>query len=190
METLEAPEATDFADQLNAYWDRIIREGSLSTIILHFHLKIEGMMEDALQQSLPNPDAFLKSGINGPGFSQKLTICNALEILDQKLIDAIGALNKLRNAYAHSTKQEVELKHLTNFLWAAHNHTPFTAIDNNGKVETFSMSAELHGHIEADPTNIGGMIFVSLRLIDGHFSGMFSDTPPANRQYEKPTNDE
>ncbi|MFY0698311.1 MAG: hypothetical protein JXR11_10700 [Balneola sp.] len=85
--------------------------------LLKTHLFIEQLLEVMIRIKLPNPDILLNG--RGLGFSKKVHLVQAFNILDQKTYEAILRINKIRNDCAHiiDTKLDIErVEELGNIL--------------------------------------------------------------------------
>ncbi len=138
------------------------------------------MLGTMLRQTLPRPERFLDRSGMGPTFAQKLAVCDALGLLEDKLVVAIRALNRLRNSYAHTPGQELGIPELARFLAAVHGmHGVSMRPAPDGPAVDVTSYENLLAHFETHGTeDIDGMLFIALRLLRAHMSVMFSDEPP------------
>ncbi len=178
---VDSDEGRENARQLEQLRRQLIEERWVATHVLAVHLEIESMLGTILRQTLPKPDRFLDRSGMGPTFAQKLTLCDSLGLLDDKLVAAIRALNRLRNSYAHTPDQVLDVPELVKFLAAFNEIHPVEYRQSRDAVPIkLNSYEELLAHFETNGTeNIDGMLFISLRLLRASLSVMFTDEPPA-----------
>jgi hypothetical protein len=167
---------------------QLIEERWVATHVLAYHLEIESMLGSMLRQTLPKPDRFLDRPGAGPTFAQELAVCDSLGLLDDKLVVAIRALNRLRNSYAHTPGQELELPELARFLAAVHGmHGVSVRPTPGGQPVDVTSYENLLAHFETHGTeDVEGLLFIALRLLRAHVATMFSNEPP--EESEPPPN--
>ena|SRR5689334_20446299 len=177
---LDSAEAVDSARRLEEQRRKLIEERWLSTHVLAVHLEIESMLGTMLRQTLPKPKRLLDRPGVSPTFAQKLTLCDALDLLDNKLVVAIRALNRLRNSYAHTPNPNLPLPELVRFLAAVHEIHPITYQQNRDATPVeLRTNHGILAHFEANGTeNLEGMLFIALRLLRANLALMFTDEPP------------
>lgn len=56
---LSTQESCEAARRINERRQQAIEERWLATYVLHIHLEIEAMIEEALRQTVPKPESFL-----------------------------------------------------------------------------------------------------------------------------------
>jgi hypothetical protein len=179
-EVLNSAEAHENALRLDEQRRQLIEERWVATHVLAYHLDIESMLGALLRQTLPRPDRFLDRSGMGPTFAQKLTLCDTLGLLDDNLVLAIRALNRLRNSYAHTPGQNLEIPELARFLAAVHamHGVGYRQTRESRRVDLTSYP-DLLAHFETHGTeNLDGLLFIALRLLRAHMSVMFADEPP------------
>ena len=181
---LDSEEARENARRIEEQRRQLIEERWLSTHVLAMHLEIESMLEVMLRQTLPKPDRFLNRQGTGPTFAQKLTLCGSLDLLEDTVVAAIRALNRLRNSYAHTPDQELSVPELVKFLAAVHAIHPFKyRPSRDGGEVKFQSYQELLSHFDTiDRSELESMLFISLRLLRANLAVMFTDEPPEQQE--------
>lgn len=178
-DTLNSDEARENASRLEDQRRQLIEERWVATHVLAYHLDVESMLGNMLRQTLPKPDRFLDRPGMGPSFAQKLSVCDALDLLDDKLVNAIRALNRLRNSFAHTPDQNLEVPELVKFLAAVHAIHGLQYCPPNGTPVNLTSYNDLLAHFETQGTqNLDGMLFIALRLLRANLSVLFTDKPP------------
>ena len=78
--------------------------------ILKLHLVSEYYLERVIGLTVHHPEKII--GNRGFGYSQKLSVVDALGEIDVELVEALKNLNKLRNRCSHKLNYEVTLEDL------------------------------------------------------------------------------
>lgn len=87
---------------------RLCPEGQTPVLtILRVHLLTEYYIERLLVMSLPRGDRMV--GDAGLSYAQKLTVLEALDILDDTTTQCLRGLNRIRNSCAHEMDREITL---------------------------------------------------------------------------------
>jgi len=183
---LDSEEARESARRIEAYRRQVIEERWLSTLVLSIHLEIESMLSEMLRQTLPKPERFLDRPGSGPTFSQKLTLCESLDLLDDNRVAAVRALNRLRNTLAHNMAQTSPVAELVRFLAAMSGLHAFTyrrSPDSEEiKLQTYQ---QMLAHFESvERSQVEYFLFISLKLLRANLSVMFKDEPPSGEEKE------
>jgi hypothetical protein len=173
---LDSEEARENARRIEEQRRQIVEERWLSTHVLAMHLEIESMLGVMLRQTLPKPERFLEKEGMGPTFAQKLTLCDSLDLLEDNVVAAVRALNRLRNSYAHTPDQELSVPELVKFLAAVYSIHPFTYRQTrDGEEVIFQSYQELLAHFDTiGRSELESMLFISLRLLRAHLGVMFT----------------
>jgi hypothetical protein len=76
-------------------------------MLLRAHLYTEAVMEDFIRLRLPHGQVMIEE--TRLEYHQKVLLVEALGILDARLIAALKALSKVRNAFAHKIDKELSV---------------------------------------------------------------------------------
>jgi hypothetical protein len=145
-------EGQENAKRHDAYMREILSKRWLSTLVLSMHLEIEATLTVMLYRTLPKPERLLNG--KGPSFSHKLVICDSLDLLEEDTVNAVRALNKMRNSFSHNMDQELPIRELITFL-AAMGPMGYTSADGSKRLvldtfQKFSAHFENEGREELE----------------------------------------
>ncbi|UTG93450.1 hypothetical protein [Geobacter sulfurreducens] len=76
-------------------------------LVLQFHLYTENMFERIILASIPRGDLLIDNA--GLSYHQKLCIVNALDVIEDRYIQSLKKLNKVRNECSHERDKEILL---------------------------------------------------------------------------------
>jgi hypothetical protein len=76
-------------------------------LVLQFHLYTENMFERIILASIPRGDLLLDNA--GLTYHQKLCLVNALEVIEDRYVQSLRKLNKVRNECSHERDKEILL---------------------------------------------------------------------------------
>lgn len=76
-------------------------------VVLRMHLYSEQLLERIITAALPYADRWLSS--SNPSFHHKLSLTDALDVLERNVVDAVRGLNAVRNQCAHENDKEITL---------------------------------------------------------------------------------
>jgi len=76
-------------------------------LVLQFHLYTENMFERIILASIPRGDLLIDNA--GLSYHQKLCIVNALDVIEDRYIQSLKKLNKIRNECSHERDKEILL---------------------------------------------------------------------------------
>ena len=74
-------------------------------MLLRAHLYTEAVMEDLIRLRLPHGQVMIEKA--GLRYYQKVLLVQALGVLDARLINALQAMNHVRNDFAHEIDKEL-----------------------------------------------------------------------------------
>lgn len=86
------------------FWDSVPIDADLVTMILKCHLLAEYNLDQILILQVPRGDMIVDGRFQ---FSEKLTIVEALDVLDKETVDSLRKLNAVRNSCSHELNYEV-----------------------------------------------------------------------------------
>lgn len=159
-------ESVDLLDALLTYRRTVTEERWLTTHILHAHLEVEACLVELLSRNLKRPERLFDQN-RGPNFAMLISLCDAMGLVEEKLCDAVRALNKLRNAAAHVLNYRPSVKELAQFIAAVAGIYPLE-VRQSGQKEGRRLSdfQQAREHFEGvDMAEALEMMFVSLRLL-------------------------
>lgn len=163
---LNSKEELDTAKRIEEYRRGVIKERWLVTHILSIHLEIESFMTELLRQTLPKPEKFFGKDGQKITFAQKLTLCEALNVVEQDLAISIRALNKLRNESAHVPGYIPTLDDIAKFLASMSKMHPLRVTIPGAQSKKLHNLKQIRNHIEqADHEEIELFVFISLLLL-------------------------
>ncbi|MCX2495253.1 hypothetical protein OQX63_17315 [Pedobacter sp. PF22-3] len=109
--------------------------------ILKGHLYVERILEALIRKKISKFDNLAKHQLS---FNFKVDLAVCLDVLPEKLMGPIKALNKIRNKYAHDSSYQVNIGELNalKFEWEPIQYKAFNEASNKG-VEDAVMIATL-----------------------------------------------
>lgn len=91
-------------DLINA----LSKKGKEETLLLlQFHLYTENIFERIILSSIPRGDLLIDNA--GLSYHQKLCLVNALDVIEDRYIQSLKKLNKVRNECSHERDKEILL---------------------------------------------------------------------------------
>ena len=166
---LDTPQAQEGAARLETFKREVVQERWLSTLVLSIHLEIEACLEVLLRST----SAALKpaSRPRYASFSAKLSQCSALHLLEPNVIEAVKALNTLRNELAHRLDNKPTNASLFRFIAAMSAVHPLSVTDAAGLESRELRSVEaIEAHFTGEEAiNFEDFIFVSMMLLRAGF---------------------
>jgi hypothetical protein len=160
-------EGKQTAKNIEEYRLRLIHERWLSTIILVIHLEIETMLVELLRKKLSKPQKVLENRSVNLSFAYKVSLCEALGIVDSQVAESIRAVNKLRNQLAHQLTDVPTLDALARFIASMsamhplHYTSPKTKSPRN--LKTYE---QVRDHfLTVDHDELERFVFVSLLIL-------------------------
>jgi hypothetical protein len=170
---VNSKEARDNAMRIEEYRRRVIKERWLITHILSIHLEIESFMTELLRQILPKPEKLFGKDGQKTTFTQKLTLCEALNVVGQDLAISIRALNKLRNESAHVPGYILTLDDIAKFIASMSKMHPLRVTTPGARSKNLHNLKQIRNHIEqTDREEIELFVFISLLLLKAKVSSL------------------
>jgi hypothetical protein len=165
--SLDADESKQNAMNIENYRLSIMHERWLSTLILTIHLEIEALLVQLLREGLPRGKKFLDSKSRKPSFAQKLTVCEAANLIDDNLAEGVWAVNSLRNELAHRLDDAPSVDALARFIAAMSTMHPLQVRSKNAtSFQSLRGIEEIRSHfLETDPEEVEHFVFISLLLL-------------------------
>jgi hypothetical protein len=159
-----AIEGRQSARILMEFRDRVVTERWLGTLILTIHLECEAIMEELLREALSKPEELEPGRFS---FSQRLTLCEALSLIDEKPATSVRALNTLRNELAHNLHEVPSLSAISKFIAAMSSMHPLSVTTKAGaRPKKLNTVQQVHAYFEGvEKTEVEELVFVSLMLL-------------------------
>jgi len=80
-------------------FDKLVPLRDILSLVVVAHLFVEYWLEWLIRDSLKRPEKLLDSGLT---FSQKLAVAESMGLLQGELLEAVRAVNKIRNKVVHN----------------------------------------------------------------------------------------
>lgn len=162
---LDTPAARPAASNIDAYRQQIIHERWLSTLILSVHLEIEAVLEVLIHLSRHTNGKSSKA--RDTHFSTKVSQCEALALLEPKVIGCLRAVNKLRNELAHRLDNKPTSQSIYRFIesMSAMHPLQFTKGPNLPVKNLLTFDAIREHFKGAEAQNLDEFVFISLMLV-------------------------
>ena len=98
------------------FTDRVLNSNPMLSVVLGAHLLAEAQLRKVLSEHLEEPRALLSD--QGPSFRILVNVSEAVGVIGSDLARVLGALNSLRNKYAHRLSFEASAEKVETFLQA------------------------------------------------------------------------
>ncbi|KFI11124.1 hypothetical protein F0223_07010 [Vibrio coralliilyticus] len=131
------------ADHLRDY---VFSDDVTVTWVLRAHLAIESSIDDMLHEFVPSASRLTKG--NRFSFSQKLEMCMALELLNDRMYTILKSVNTLRNSCAHNLLEAIVYDDLQPLSSALGREACKEALESTvSKVIPFEHSGDLQRYL-------------------------------------------